>query len=162
MKSKTIFKRDGFKADAPLQVDSITIEHIDDTDADLSYLGEYSSKPADVHIDRQERGEMGRNEHRYFNVGCGDPEYIEQDYKRMKAYGNDWCCIGIRATAQVSYPAGQGSRQLQTFQSSGLWGIESDSDKSHFEQVEADELSSLMTTLEQFGVPIPVIEKEAV
>src|SRR5688500_10376303 len=56
---------------------------------DLSHFGEYSDVPGDDDktIDRQERGDQWRNEHRYFiaalsGENTGNPESVEQDYQR--------------------------------------------------------------------------------
>ena len=50
------------------KIESVRIEKIPDTDPDTSYLGDYSNSPKNPYsIDRQERGDMGRNELRYFN-----------------------------------------------------------------------------------------------
>lgn len=42
---------------------------IDEYDADLSHLGEFSQKPGPYAIDREARGEAGRGEFRYWNPG---------------------------------------------------------------------------------------------
>lgn len=145
-----------FQSDAPMRVDSIRIRWKVDESPDLSYLGEYSNKAEAVHIDRQERGDMGRGEYRYFNAGCGDPEYIEQDYKRMEAYQRgDWCCMGCIAEATVSYPTHGGSRRLERLSSGGLWGIESDSDAKYIAEVEQEQIAELREHLEQFEIEWP-------
>ena len=101
---------------------------------DLSYLGAYSKTPATVHIDRQERGDMERGEYRYFNVGCGEPDYIEQDYARAEAYNRgDWytltvCCeIAIKTNAQWAIPTVVGRAYLS--------GVESDSGDEYLQEV---------------------------
>jgi hypothetical protein len=43
------------------------------------------------------------------------------------------------------------SHQVHTVRSGGLWGTESDSDRSHFEEIEKDELSSLRESLKILG-----------
>lgn len=127
---------------------SVKVKRMLDTDPDLSDLGVYSSTPAEHHIDREERGDMGRNEYRYFNVGMGCPEYIEQDYKRMEAYNNqEWYMLGIRADAQVILSG----CTIQTITSGGLWGIESDSGNEYFGEVEQEELADLREQLEAVG-----------
>jgi hypothetical protein len=157
--TKTIYYHEHFDATAPLNVDKLYIEHMPDESPDLSYLGEYSNTPAAVHIDRKERGEQGRNEYRYFNLGHGDADYIEQDYKRYEAYNRgEWYCIGIQAVAVVSYPTGNGNRRLETFASSVLWGIESDSDKNHMGEVEREQLNELKSHLEAFNIPLPELQ----
>lgn len=72
---------------------SVRINRKVDTDPDLSYLGRYHSHtPRDHAIDRQERGEQGRGEHRYFepaqhrNVDEWDGVSTEDV---LKAYGKE-------------------------------------------------------------------------
>jgi len=139
-----------------MKIESIKIKHIIDDCPDLSYLGEYSDKPAAVCIDRKERGDQRHKEVRYFNLGCGDPEYIEQDYQRMEAYHRqEWYSMGIMAEATVSYllenviPAGH--KRLETFTSGGLWGVESDSG-DYIKEVEDEQLDDLREHLAQFGI----------
>ncbi len=55
--------------------------------------------------------------------------------------------VGIRVDAEVQF----GSDVVQRVTSGGLWGIESDSDKSYFEEVEGDELAALRTILGEMG-----------
>ena len=139
-----------------MKIESIKIKHIIETQPDLSYLGKYSNNPAEVHIDRKERGNQGCGEYRYFNLGCGDPEYIEQDYKRAESYNRqEWYVFGVMAVAIVSYstetvPA---SNRLETLTSGGLWGIESDSE-DYIETVENEQLDDLREHLAHFGIVV--------
>lgn len=118
-------------------------------------------------------GGIGRNEYRYFNPSFnyvdksgkllndyasdpGGPEevrkYVRQDYERMEGLqrGN-WSFIGIQAEAQYLIPCGNGSAIIQKLSSGGLWGIESDSDKSYFAEVEREQLSELREQLHAIG-----------
>jgi hypothetical protein len=99
-----------------------------DTDPDLSYLGEYASHPKGEHyIDREEHGDMLRGEYRYFNLGCGEEDYMEQDYKRMEAYQHqEWCMMFCVITVRCG--------ALESFASLG--GIESDSSDDYFKEEE--------------------------
>jgi hypothetical protein len=144
---------------------SVTIKHTIDADPDTSYLGEYSGRAtSDFSIDRRERGDAGRNEFQYFNPSFNyvdkngkptdnlTPEevtaYTEQDYQRMEALNNcGWHYLGISATAEVQLTGDL----TQKVRSGGLWGIESDSDKSYFAEVESDELANLKTELHAMG-----------
>ena len=127
---------------------SVRVRRKYDESPDLSYLGEYSDKPADVHIDRKQTGDMGRSEFRYFSAGCGDPEYIEQDYARAEAFNRgDWCMVGIWAEAKVKLSG----EVVQTIRSGGLWNIESDSGAEYFEEVAAEELEQLSAELAELG-----------
>lgn len=105
------------------KINTITVKHITDENPDLTYLGEYSSKPEKIHIDRQARGDMQRGEYRYFNLGCGDAEYIEQDYKRYEAYNNQqWYAIGIKAKAEILTSVDGKTWLCNDIESGGLWG----------------------------------------
>jgi hypothetical protein len=148
---------------------SIEVKHIDDTDADTSYLGEYSNTPAgEFSIARNIIGQ-----YHYFNPGrveAFDPtaswipadrafadkesfwretmrENARKDYERMEAYNaDDWSFIGIRAQAEIAIGG-----VCQTITSGGLWGIESDSDESYFREVEHEELNQLRGILHELG-----------
>jgi hypothetical protein len=110
--------------------------------------------------DCDERGDMGRGELRYFN-GCVEnykgetPEdirkYVRQDYERMeRLQRGDWCYMGVRAEAEILLPSGDASI-VQEITSGGLWGVESDSDKSYLAEIETEELSSLREQLRAVG-----------
>jgi hypothetical protein len=118
-------------------------------------------------------GDMGRNEFRYFNPSFnyvtkdGKPsdgltaedvrKYTRQDYERMESLNaGDWCFMGIRAEAEViadvkTTGPGKWYGTTQRISSGGLWGIESDADRSHLESVQQDELSNLKSELLALG-----------
>jgi len=107
-----------------------------------------------------ERGDMEREELRYFNgvienYTSETPEkirqYVVRDYERMeRLQRGDWCYVGIRAEAEILIPSGSAG-VLQEITSGGLWGIESDSDTSYLEDVEDEELSELREQLRAVG-----------
>lgn len=141
-----------------LRIDSIKVVHQYDDCPDTSWIGEYSNNWQEGAIDRQERGDMGRNEHRYFIPAT---EYGEQDYKQMEALNNgDWHFIGIVVECVVSHPCSDDprypdvatSRRLETFTSGGLWGIESDSG-DYLEEVAQEQMTELKAHLAAFGIP---------
>jgi len=115
-----------------------------------------------------ERGDMQRDEYRYFNPSFNyvdktgnatdgnTPEeirkYVRQDYKRMESMNRgDWRYIGIRADAELNVPSGHLAFIAQDVTSGGLWGIESDSDDEYLANVEQEELSSLRGQLRELG-----------
>lgn len=163
MKTRTIFETP-FDSQADKRVDSIRVVWTQDKHADSSHLGAYSNDPEAGAIDRKARGDMRRNEYRYFNPCRNYDEctledkatYTEQDYQRAeKLNAGDWCYMGCRVVATVSYPSGNGHRRLQEFSSCGLWGIESDSNADHVAEVEAHEIADLVAHLEQFEIAWP-------
>lgn len=114
-----------------------------DPDPDLSYLGTYTNIPKEHHIDRKERGDQKRNEFRYFNLGCRDPDCLEQDYQRSESYNNgDWHMMGLRAVATI-----QVGDSLQRITSAGVYGVESDSDREHILELYREELAALKQIL---------------
>ena len=137
---------------------SVTVKRMIDADGDTSWMGEYSNTPkTDYAIDRQELGDQGRNEFRYFNGPVENykgesPEnirkYIRQDYDRMQALQRgDFYFLGIRAEAQIQTDSGI----IQRITSGGLWQIESDSDDGYLETVQTEELGELKKELLSFG-----------
>lgn len=142
---------------------SIKVQVLADESPDTSWLGEYANEPGaeDRTIDREERGDMGRGEYRYFvaaNSGedTGNPESVEQDYQRMESLNRGaWSFVGIRAVAEVV--SGQGI--IQRISSAGLWGIESDSDSDMLEQTADEQIAELRAELESFGFSTKAIDK---
>jgi len=130
-------------------IERVWIETKIDENPDLSYLGEYSSSPNEGAITT---GKDGRH-FPYFNPTMtaeqtGNPDSPQQDFERMEAYNRgDWYIMGIIAKATIKTVSGL----LQTIRSSGLWGVESDSDKSYLREVACEELAGLANELESLG-----------
>ena len=142
----------GCKMDKP-RIESIKIKHMVDEYPDTSFIGDFSDTPKDGAINHKERSGENRV-YEWFNPGS-DPEYAEQDYKRiMELENGHFSFIGIHAEATVSYSTGGDNRRLEWFTSSGLWGIESDSDQAYLEEIENEEISNLKNHLEQFNVDV--------
>ncbi len=110
--------------------------------------------------DCDEHGDMGRGELRYFN-GCVENykgespadirKYVRQDYERMeRLQRGDWCYVGIRAEAEILLPSGDASI-VQEITSGGLWGVESDSDKTYLADIDTEQLSELREQLRAVG-----------
>jgi hypothetical protein len=136
----------------PNTIREVVIRQILDDSPDLSHLGEYHSDYREGCIDRKERGDMDRNEYRYFTPAMtgeetGNPESPEQDYLRMENYNRgDWHMLGIRAEARVVV-----KDTVQTITSCGLWGVESDSEDDYLKEVGQEELSGLREILLSLG-----------
>lgn len=103
-----------------------------------------------------ERGDLERNECRYFNP-CHENyagespadirKHCQQDYERMEALKRrDWCFIGVRAHAEIVI-----NGVYQDISSGGLWGIESDSDPAYLSDVDGEQLSELRDQLRALG-----------
>ncbi len=131
----------------------ISLVRENDDCPDLSHLGSYSNRADATHIDRQERGDMGRHEYRYFNCGCGEPAYIEADYARYESYNADaWHMVGVYAVAEVEI-----NGTVQTIRSGGRWGVESDSGEAYFATLRQGELAQLSEILASLGLSASVI-----
>jgi hypothetical protein len=144
-----------------------------DTDPDTSWLGEYSNRPkSDYAIDRARDcggDRLGRNEYRYFNP-ChenymGEPEadirkYCLQDFNRMESLqAGEWHFLGIRAQATVVTGSDSNHSLTQRITSGGVWGIESDSGKDTFAEVETEQLAELKDELKALGFSARAISK---
>ena len=92
---------------------------------------------------------------RRIDDGDPDPSYLEQEgfEDRLESYRNgEFAFIGIFARANVTVDG-----VIQTIQSAGLWGIESDSDEQYLKDVESEEISSLAGILESLGFDASVV-----
>jgi hypothetical protein len=147
--------------DAIQRIDPSSDSYNEDEEKSLETLRELIDG---FECDCGEHGDMGRNEFRYFNPSFnyvtkeGRPaegltpedvrKYTRQDYDRMESLNaGNWCYIGIRAEAQVNVTG----NLVQRITSGGLYGVESDSDRSYFAEVQADELANLKTELLALG-----------
>lgn len=160
------------------KIENIIVEHILDEYADTSFIGEYTDKLeagviirncskfyedcSDEEIEEAYENRPGRNEYIGFKPYAGGEqvgtknykEYGKQDYKRIEQLNKgNFCFIGIKAKANIYFEY-KGYNQYQEITSGGLWGIESDSDKSYIEEVEKQELEDLKTQLENLNVDI--------
>jgi hypothetical protein len=79
-------------------------------------------------------------------------KYGMQDFKRMQAYNRqEWCQLGVIAEATVAL-IHKDHKSFKTFESPGIWGIESDGGKDYFKEVAEEQLEQLKTILETFHV----------
>ena len=160
-----------------ITIESVSVKHVHDENPDLSWLGEFIWKTPDKsdlnrgNIIPHETDRDGRcyfvpqinvENHRADLVKMGYSrgtaesmarEYVKQDYRRLRDYGDGWVSLGIIAEAVVSYPIGGGNRRLETLTSGGLWGVESDGGE-YLEEIEKEQINELKGHLEAFGVDI--------
>lgn len=175
-----------------IQIAKQTLEHVQQTIGDFhnAILGQYNGTLANEKLDAEkdaldtaydeigeliesidecdcnERGDMRRNELRYFNPsfnyvdkyghalpGCTPEEirtYCRQDYERMERLNaGDWCYIGIIAEASVSIPSGHSAVESEI--ESSVWGVESDGGREYLESMEKDELANVKSQLKELG-----------
>ncbi len=138
--------------DGPLRIEEIHVVWADDGGILPDYLGEFSNEPKPDAIDREALGERSQHEYRYFHPA--NPTFAMDDYRRYENFNNGhWSLEGCLARAVVSYPIGAGIRRLQIFDSSGVWGIESDSGDDYKLEIEIEQLEDLKTHVQVFNVP---------
>ena len=83
-----------------------------------------------------------------------NPANAEANAERLAAYrAGEWHCIGIKARAMFLIDLGHRGL-IQTVESPGLWGIESDSDPEYLDQVFAEEAQTLRGILAQLNVTV--------
>jgi len=141
-----------------MKILSVKVVTINDPDADLSWLGKFSSEPESLDPDDISIShEGGRNSFPFFHASnCSNPDEAFQNYARACDYGNGWYTVGVMAKATII--AG-GIRQEIT--SGGLWGIESDSGDAYYAEVAGDEFRQLKGILEDLnGGPVELPELE--
>lgn len=144
---------------------NIEVKEIADEYPNLSFLGEYTDKYNYYNIvcetgkficeGTQEDIPVRQDQYKYFKPYArgekeGTKKYIEygkQDFERMRRYNTGyWCMIGVKAIAKISI-----NNTIQTIKSSGLWGIESDSDESYKTEIKNEQLNELKSTLIEIG-----------
>lgn len=106
-----------------------TIETLDDSDPDTSYLSQdYLDVP-----DAAER-----------------QKYLAQDAARLAAYKRgDWHYIGVRARATITiHDSVDRSTWQHDLTSCGLWGVESDSGEEYIRKIFEEECEQLRSDLE--------------
>lgn len=135
------------------------VRDVDDS-PDLSFIGEYGRDAQENSIDRQERNDMDRGEYRYFTPALsgdetGNLDSPEQDYQRMESYNaGQWCMLFCQARAVISINGVQ-----QTITSSGLGGVESDSEESYFGEIQDEQFGELAEILADMGFSKAQIDK---
>ena len=86
-----------------------------------------------------------------------DVSYLDNFPERKAEYYNQgFYHVGIYAVAEVSV-----NGIWQKLKSSGLWGIESDSDEEYFDSVRSQEIGELMSILIELGFDKDEVQKEA-
>ena len=155
------------------KIESIAIEHKLDDNPDTSFIGEYTSDLDDGVLVRQydkfyedlteeEKDQINTRNREYTGFEpyaggekLGTKEYKEyglQDYKRMEQLNNgDFSFMGIIAHANI-YLEENGRSTYQKITSGGIWGVESDSDKSYIEEIEKEQTEDLKHQLEHLNV----------
>lgn len=128
------------------KIAEITVIRGIDNDPDLSYLGKYTNK--------WEKGAISivkRNDEIEFFIPA-NPEYGQQDLKRMEKYNNrKWCMMYVKAKTKILTSRDVIIWLTHTVSSGGLYGIESDATDKDFREIAMDQLSELHFVLEELG-----------
>lgn len=152
----------------------ITICHIPDYDADLSYIGKYTDELTDGVIVREfgefyedlteeqkeDIPEYSREMRGFKPVGGGEPvgsadykKYGKQDYELMqKIERGDVSFIGIKAEAEILVSLND-HWITQSISSGGLWGIDVDSSEEteYIKEIQQEQLSELLDISKALG-----------
>jgi hypothetical protein len=75
----------------------------------------------------------------------------DADLSYLGRFGREWWMLGCRARAHCLVEIAPGVTRGQTFTSSGLWGVESDSGQDYLKEVEREQLEELREYLEVWG-----------
>jgi hypothetical protein len=148
------------------KIEKIVIRHMYDETPDLDWLGTFNSEAKHPFAINHRERSGDRNSYEFFNPqegACETQEQAEADYKRMMEFerGNVYC-LGIRAEAFIQ-TSGNGQIWLcNTVSSSGLWGIESDSEKSYFEEIANEEIAELKNLLIALGFSADEIKNTSI
>ena len=84
-----------------------------------------------------------------------DPVHAAANAERLQAYGRgEWHFIAIRAQAKFMIPMGEQAAVIQSVESPGLYGIESDSSPEHRDEIFKAEKANLCAMLRQMNVTV--------
>lgn len=74
--------------------------------------------------------------------------YAKQDKERLDAYNRGvWEIIGIRAVATIHIPVNNNTVKIQTIESGGLFGIESDSGDNYIKDIAREQIAEVKNYL---------------
>ena len=114
------FEKDGF---------IYKVKYFLDVDADLDHLGKFSDTWQEGAIEHSE----GSRYYRYFIPA--NPEYGQQEYKRMMEYERGyWSMIGVVAEIYLK------DKNYPVARSYGLWGVEDDGGKEYLKEIEEEQI----------------------
>ena len=128
----------------------IEIKRIVDENPDLSFL----ETTAESHygIDGSNWEHISEDDKQkaiiqYGSIWNACEEYAKQDEKRLNDYDRGiYDMIGIVAVATIHIPTDNGSDKsvkIQTIDSGGLWGIESDCDKKYMDDIGREQIDEV-------------------
>lgn len=87
----------------------------------------------------------------------GDPAYEREDQERLDAFHRgEWHLGGVYAEAELVVAG-----TTQVVRTPGVWGIESDSERSFFTETAKEQFDELVDILAELGVPKSRIQQAA-
>lgn len=129
----------------------IDVKRIVDENPDLSFLEttpeyHYGKNGSNwEHVSEDDRQEVITN---YGSIWNACMVYAKHDKERLDAYNRGvWEMIGIIAVATIHIPAGSDTVKIQTIDSGGLFGIESDSDGSYIQDIGREQIAEVKNYL---------------
>lgn len=133
------------------KVVKIEVKRIVDEDPDMSYLGttpayHYGKNGSNwEHVSEEY---MQKIIHNYGSIWNACMVYAKRDKERLDAYNRCvWEMIGIRAVATIHIPVDGNTAKIQTIDSGGLFGIESDSDDSYIQDIGREQIAEVKNYL---------------
>ena len=133
------------------KVVKIEVKRIVDENPDLSFLEttpEYHYGTNGSNWEHVPEEDIQKIVRQYGSIWNACIAYAKQDKERMGAYNRgDWHMIGIKAVATVHIPINDNNVKIQTIDSGGLWGIESDSDDDYIKDIGREQISDVKNYL---------------
>ncbi len=126
------------------KVVKIEVKRIVDENPDLSFLETTPEYHYGIdgsnweHVSEEDRQKVIAQ---YGSIGDTCMAYAMRDKERLDAYNRGvWEMIGIMAVATIHIPVHDGTAKIQTIDSGGLFGIESDSDDSYIQDIGREQI----------------------
>lgn len=136
------------------KVVKIEVKRIVDENPDVSFLEttpEYHYGKNGSNWKHVSEDDIQKIIHNYGSIWNACMVYAKQDKERLDAYNRGvWEMIGIRAVATIRIPVNDDTVKIQTIDSGGLFGIESDSDDSYIKDIgrcQIDEVKNYLRIL---------------
>jgi len=129
----------------------IEIKRIVDEDPDMSYLEtttEYHYGKDGSNWEHVPEEDIKRIAENYGSIWNACMVYAKQDKERLEDYNKGvWEMIGIKAVATIHIPINDNTVKIQTIDSGGLFGIESDSDNSYIQDIGREQIEEVKNYL---------------
>ena len=141
-----------------VKIDTITLHVVEDENPDLSELertpeDHYGDDGSNwVHVSEEDQTKLIEKFGSLFAVS---ELFARLENQRLEEYyAREWIMLGIYAEATVSYPIYDegGLRREETFYSTGMWGLESDSEMDYLWVELKEQIWDLQNHLKLFGI----------